>query len=185
VGVIVSIASTWLLTAAIVVVILMTPALLQKLFPVPPHATLLASLAGSVALCASVIATSAATDRFGLRRTAVPMTLLLVVATAALYWGAARRPSDILPLYVLAGLGAGVASLTPVLMVRAFPPAVRFSGLSFSYNVAYAVFGGMTPLLVSWLVHFDRMAPVWYVAGVAVIGLAALLVAPAVRAVEN
>jgi hypothetical protein len=66
-------------------------------------------------------------------------------------------------------------------MVRAFPPAVRFSGVSFSYNVSYAVFGGMTPLLISWLVRFDRMAPVWYVAGVAVIGLIAVLLAPVAR----
>jgi hypothetical protein len=34
-------------------------------------------------------------------------------------------------------------------MVKAFPPVVRFSGLSFSYNVAYAIFGGLTPMVVS------------------------------------
>jgi MFS family permease len=180
-GVIAAIASTWLLTAAIVVVILMTPTLLQKLFFLPAHETLMANLAGTAALGVSTIAASAATDRFGLRRTAVPTTLLLVASTAALYWGAAHMPSELLPLYVLAGLGAGIAGLTPVLMVRAFPPAVRFSGLSFSYNISYAVFGGMTPLLVSWLVHFDRMAPVWYVAAVGVIGLVAALLAPVAR----
>jgi MFS family permease len=181
-AVIAGIASTWLLTAAIVVVILMSPALLQKLFALPPNAALLANLAGTAALSASVVAASAATDRFGLRRTAVPMVLLLVGATAALYWGAAHSPAHLLPFYLLAGCGAGVAGLTPVLMVRAFPPSVRFTGLSFAYNVSYAVFGGITPLLVAWLVHVSRMAPVWYVAAVAVIGLAASLLAPVARA---
>jgi len=173
-----SMASTWMLTAAIVVVILMTPSLLQKLFALSPRDTLLANLAGTVSLCVSAVVVGMATDRFGLRRTAVPVVLLLVGSTYALYFGAASRPHALVWLYVLAGAGAGAVTLTPVLMVRAFPASVRFSGLSFSYNVAYAVFGGATPLLVSWLVHLDRLAPAHYVAGVAVIGLAAVLLAP-------
>ncbi|NPD65958.1 MFS transporter [Lichenicola cladoniae] len=177
-AVVASMASTWMLTAAIVVVILMTPSLLQKLFALSPRDTLLANLAGTASLCVSAVMVGMATDRFGLRRTAVPVTLLLVGSTYALYLGAASRPDALVWLYLLAGAGAGVASLTPVLMVRAFPASVRFSGLSFSYNVAYAVFGGATPLLVSWLVHLDRLAPAHYVAGVAAIGLAAVFLAP-------
>jgi VIT1/CCC1 family predicted Fe2+/Mn2+ transporter len=64
-------------------------------------------------------------------------------------------------------------------MVRAFPAPVRYSGVSFSYNIAYPVFGGLTPLLVSWLIHLDRMAPAHYVAGVTALGLLATLMAPA------
>ncbi|MGI4744897.1 MAG: MFS transporter [Janthinobacterium lividum] len=173
-----SMASTWMLTAAIVVVILMTPSLLQKLFALSPRDTLLANLAGTASLCVSAVVVGMATDRFGIRRTAIPVVLLLVGSTYALYLGAAFRPHALVWLYVLAGAGAGTVSLTPVLMVHAFPASVRFSGLSFSYNVAYAVFGGATPLLVSWLVHLDRLAPAHYVAGVAVIGLAAVFLAP-------
>jgi hypothetical protein len=79
---------------------------------------------------------------------------------------------------VLAGAGAGAVSLTPVLMVHVFPPPVRFSGLSASYNIAYAVFGGATPLLVSWLNHLDRLAPAHYVACSCVVGLLAIMLAP-------
>jgi hypothetical protein len=42
-------------------------------------------------------------------------------------------------------------------MVKAFPPVVRFSGLSFSYNVAYAIFGGLTPMVVSLLLKESPM----------------------------
>jgi MFS family permease len=123
----------------------------------------------------------ALTDRFGVTRTAIPMLLLLVGGTYALYLGAAHQPQALIPLYLLAGAGAGVVTVTPLLMVRAFPPAVRFSGISFSYNVAYAVFGGLTPLLVSWLVQFDRLAPAHYTAGVAVVALLATLLASRVH----
>ena len=64
----------------------------------------------------------------------------------------------------------GVVGVVPVVMVQAFPPAVRFSGLSFSYNVAYAVFGAGTAAMIGWLaVHAGRMAPAYYVVITAVV----------------
>jgi MFS family permease len=173
-----SVISTWMLTAAIVVVILMTPSLLQNLFGLAPHDVLLANLAGAAALCLSTVAMGAATDRFGIRRVSIPLLLLLIAATYGLYIGAERLPSALLPLYFLAGIAAGAAVLTPVVMVRAFPTAVRFTGVSFSYNISYALFGGVTPLLVSWLAHVNRLNPAHYVAAVTVLGLLATLIAP-------
>ena len=173
-----SIISTWMLTAAIVVVILMTPSLLQNLFRLSPHDALVANLAGTAALCLSTFFVGAATDRFGIRRVSVPLLLLLIAATYALYIGAERLPSALVPLYVLAGIGAGGAVLAPLTMVRAFPPTVRFTGVSFSYNIAYAVFGGVTPLLVSWLAHLNRLSPAHYIAAVTMLGLVAILMAP-------
>ncbi len=177
-AVLAAMASTWMLTAAIVVVILMTPALLQRWFAIPPRQALLANLLGSLSLCLSTVAVGAATDRLGLRRVAAPVLLLLVSGTYALYLGARSCPNALPLFYVLAGAGAGAVCLTPVLMVRAFPPAVRFSGVSLSYNVAYAAFGGVTPLLVVWMAGRDPLAPAHYVAGMAAVGLLATWLAP-------
>jgi len=44
-------------------------------------------------------------------------------------------------------------------MVNAFPATVRFSGLSFSYNLAYAIFGGLTPMCVTLWVQQDVLPP--------------------------
>jgi MFS family permease len=167
-----------MLTAAIVVVILMTPSLIPKLFHIPASQVQTANLVATAALCISVIVIGIATDRFGVRRVALPILLLLIGATYALYLGARSTPSALLPLYALAGFGAGGCVLTPIAMVQAFPASVRFSGVSFSYNLAYAIFGGLTPLLVSWVVHFDRIGPAHYVAVVTVAGFIAILVTP-------
>jgi MFS family permease len=137
-----------------------------------------ANLAASVALCVSTLIIGAATDRFGVRRVAVPTLLLLIVSTYALYLGAKVMPGALLPLYALAGFGAGAVVLTPIIMIHAFPASIRFSGVSFCYNVGYAVFGGMTPLLVTWLVHLDRIGPAHYIAAATVAGLVATLMAP-------
>ncbi|MEK6296347.1 MAG: MFS transporter, partial [Paraburkholderia tropica] len=55
-------------------------------------------------------------------------------------------------------------------MVNAFPAVVRFSGISFSYNVAYAVFGGLTPIVVALMMKSEPLAPPYYVAAICVLG---------------
>lgn len=39
----------------------------------------------------------------------------------------------------------------PILMSEVFRAKIRFSGISFSYNISYAISGGITPQLVFWL----------------------------------
>jgi uncharacterized membrane protein HdeD (DUF308 family) len=70
----------------------------------------------------------------------------------------------LLPLYAITGFTVGTTGAIPFVMVHAFPAAVRFSGISFSYNIAYAVFGGLTPIIVSLFVKNSPMAPAYYVA---------------------
>jgi len=60
----------------------------------------------------------------------------------------------------------------PTVLVRAFPPPVRFSGISFAYNVAYAIFGGLTPLFVTLLMKQQPLAPAHYVAALCAVGVA-------------
>jgi MFS family permease len=167
-----------MLTAAIIVVILMTPSLLPKLFGIASSQAQIANLAATAALCISTVVIGAATDRFGVRRVAVPMLLFLISSAYGLYRGTETMPAALLPLYALAGFGAGGVVLTPIMMIRAFPTSIRFSGVSFSYNLAYAVFGGLTPLLVPWLAHLDRIGPAHYIAAVTAVGLCATLMAP-------
>ena len=45
-----------------------------------------------------------------------------------------------------------------------------FSGLSFSYNVAYAIFGGLTPVVLTLWLKSDPLAPAHYVAALASFG---------------
>ncbi|MGS6195716.1 MFS transporter, partial [Enterobacter hormaechei] len=59
----------------------------------------------------------------------------------------------------------------PYVMVRAFPPEVRFPGISFSYNVSYAIFGGLTPILVTVLMGVSPLAHAWYVLALSLMGL--------------
>lgn len=174
-GVVVSMLATWMLTAGIVVLILMTPNLMQKLHGIPATDTLLANVAATLTLTISAVAVGALMDRFGARIVTFVGGIALIGAAYALYVGPAADPELLLPIYAVAGFCVGVIGVVPVVMVRAFPPAVRFTGLSFSYNVAYAISGGLTPLAVSSLIVIDPLAPAHYVAAVTVIGVVAVL----------
>ncbi|MDC0707511.1 MFS transporter [Stigmatella sp. ncwal1] len=168
----VSMLVTWVLTAAIVVVVLMTPTLMQRSFGIPPAQALAANSLATVSLTLGCIGFGLATDRFGVGWMMGIGSLLLLAATYLLYLGVRTAPEHLAVLYAVAGGCVGVVGVVPTVMVRAFPAAVRFSGLSFSYNVAYALFGGLTPLVVTLLAKGTPLAPAHYVAVVCGVGLA-------------
>ncbi|MCB1574238.1 MAG: MFS transporter [Xanthomonadales bacterium] len=167
---------TWMLTAGIVVVILMTPTLVQSLFAIPPATAAEASSLATFALCVGCVAFGIAVDRFGVERVLVLGAIGLVAATAGLYRTLALAPEHFTLAYTITGLFVGVTGAIPSLMVRAFPAAIRFSGISFAYNIAYAISGGLTPLVVSlWIRAGEPNAPVYYVAAACLGGIVAAL----------
>ncbi len=166
---------TWLLTTAIVVVILMTPTLLQRGYHLAAGPVLNASCAGNLALSFGCVLAGLANDRFGIRRTILWGGSMLALTTMLLYRVAGLAPEWLLPAYALAGLFVGSITVVPVYLVRSFPPAVRFSGISVAYNVAYAILGGLTTLFVGGLPHGSQP---FYVAAVCLIGIATVILTP-------
>jgi MFS family permease len=161
---------TWVLSTAIVVVILFTPSYLQKVFQIPAALSLQANVAATFTLTVGCAVVGWASDRFGTKAVMLVGWGGLVVTTYLFYLGLPGTPESLIWSYALVGFFVGSIALLPIVGVRAFPPAVRFSGLSFAYNMAYAVFGGLTPILISVWQQVDHLAPAHYVAGVAALG---------------
>ena len=161
---------TWLLTAAVVVTLLMMPTLLQGLGVSRADALSGNTLAIAATVVANIIAGLLA-DRYGSGRVLMLWSLLLGAAFWCFY-SQAQAGAYSPALYLLAGLGVGVTALVPSIAVAGFPAPVRFSGLSFSYNVAYAIAGGLTPVLLSLAIKDDASAPMQYIAAMAVLGVA-------------
>jgi len=79
---------------------------------------------------------------------------------------------------ILEGLFQGVI---PALMTEAFPAKVRYTGLSVSYNIALALFGGTTPMVSVWLIKISGgniLMPVYYLIASVVIAIVTLLFMP-------
>lgn len=174
----VSMALTWVLSAGIVVVILFTPTYLQQIYTVPAALALQANSVATFMLAVGCIAFGMANDRFGTRPTMLAGFAALLAASYAFYATLPGTPGSLLVSYGLAGFFVGVVAMVPIVAVRAFPAEVRFSGLSFAYNVSYAIFGGLTPVALTLWLRADPLAPAHYVAGLAALGLL-LALAPA------
>ena len=170
-AVILTMLMTWLLSAAIVVMILMTPTLVQKLYAIPAAIALQANSIATLFLSLGCVTFGALADRFGAGRVLMGGCTMLGITSALFYQQMAVAPQNINGLYALCGFFVGVIGVVPSVAVKAFPPVVRFSGLSFSYNVAYAVFGGLTPVVVSMLLPLDPLAPAHYVEALSVVGV--------------
>src|SRR5262249_32435040 len=140
----------------------MTPQLLQKMQGVPLATALKANNVATFSLIAGNIVSGVIIDRIGAGRFFAFGSVLLGVSIWLFYTQSAAKPALLLPLYALTGLLVGVVGGVPYVMVRAFPARIRFSGLSFSYNIAYAVFGGLTPIFVSLLLPWSPLAHLYY-----------------------
>ncbi|EQB2599671.1 MFS transporter [Aeromonas salmonicida] len=171
-SVVISMLLTWLLSAGIVVVILMTPTYLQKVHGISPADALTANSLAILALTLGCIVYGRLIDALGSGPTFMLGSLLLAGSSYAFYHGLVAGTDQLVPLYMLAGFAVGIVGAVPYVMVNAFPAVVRFSGLSFSYNVAYAIFGGLTPMLVTLWMKNDVLAPSHYVVSLSALGFA-------------
>lgn len=84
-AVVISMLLTWLLSAGVVVVILMSPVWLQKHYGFAPAITLQANSIATIMLCIGCLLAGLAADRFGASRTFIVGSLLLAVASWAFY----------------------------------------------------------------------------------------------------
>ncbi|PHM71124.1 MFS transporter [Xenorhabdus kozodoii] len=162
---------TWLLSAGIVVVILMTPTYLQTVFHLEQSLTLQANSLAIISLAIGCITAGYLCDKWGAGIVLMVGCILLAATTWFFYHNISHEPLKLFSTYSLTGLTVGVIGATPFVMVNSYPPEVRFSGISFSYNVAYAIFGGLTPIFVTLLLAYTPLAPAYYMLVLSAVGL--------------
>ncbi|WP_370549204.1 MFS transporter [Edwardsiella tarda] len=172
-SVVISMLLTWLLSAGIVVVILMTPSLLQTQYGLPAALTLQANSVAIVTLTLGCIVAGMLADRVGAGRLFIAGSLLLGACSWQFFSQLSPQieAGQLFWRYGLAGFSVGLVGAVPFVMVCAFPAEVRFSGISFSYNLAYAVFGGLTPIAVTLLLALTPLAAGWYVLALSSLGV--------------
>ena len=171
-----ALALTWVLTAAIVVVILFTPTYLQQVFHVPARDALRANTGATITFIIGCLAFGWASDRAGTRAAMIVGFAGLLGSSYLFYSWLPDAPVFLNLTYALTGFFVGSVTTVPIVALRLFPAPVRFSGLSFSYNVSYAIFGGLTPVVLSLWLRTDPMAPAYYVGGLSILGIGLALV---------
>ncbi|RUR16650.1 MFS transporter [Legionella sp. km535] len=85
-------------------------------------------------------------------------------------------------LYLLAFLASAFllgisAGIIPRLLSELFPTTIRYSGIAVSYNLGFALFGGLTPFISLSLIYYSGIAtiPAVYLIAVAVMSIISLM----------
>ena len=110
-------------------------------------------------------------DRIGVWRSIVLYSVLLPLGIGLLY--ASLVGQWALPglAYAFAGLTCGIVGVVPSVMVGLFPAPIRVSGISFTYNIAYALWASTTPLLLIALMPWSAWVCVMFCAMMGLVGV--------------
>lgn len=118
-------------------------------------------------------------DKYGRKPVITAGTLATLVISLPAFYAIVHWRSGVVLLSTAAVLGALTGILSPPILVsvtEALPREVRSSVVSVIYAVTVALFGGTTPLMITWIITATgyRMAPAWFLAIASVITLAAV-----------
>ena len=162
---------TCVLTSAVVVFVVITPTMMQKTFGMTASHTFALSALGIVFLNIGCVIAGLLVDRIGAWRTVMLYSLLLPLGVGVLYGCLISGGDWVGAAYALAGLACGVVGAVPSVMVGLFPARIRVSGISFTYNIAYAAWASITPLLLIGLMPWSPWICVMFCAVMGVVGL--------------
>ncbi|RFA19351.1 MFS transporter [Subtercola boreus] len=130
--------------------------------PVGSGAALFSNALASVVVIVVVISSGFVSDRIG-RKPAMMLSCFLVLVLPypllSLVIAAHSFAVTVLVQCILAASVALFLGCLPVVLVESIPARVRVAGLSTSYNVASAVFGGFAPLIAGALVAVTGAPP--------------------------
>lgn len=168
---------TWFLTGCVVVIILAMPNLLIGTFGYERALTFKMQSAAIVMQMLGCILAGTLADRFGCAKVMMLGATALAV-TAGIFYHSLEHANHIsvFLLYMLLGLCSGTVGMVSSSMVKMFPAPIRFSGISFSYNVSYAIVGGMTLPLIQILSQYSKIGAMYYIFALAIMAVCTALV---------
>jgi MFS transporter, MHS family, proline/betaine transporter len=100
--------------------------------------------------------------------------VVILLFSYPFYAALETRALNLTLLLVLAGLAAGLPNGSfAVVLTDLFPTRIRFSGVALSFNIAFTIFSGMSPLIATTLIRETgrATAPALLAAGTALITL--------------
>jgi MFS family permease len=162
---------TCVLTSAVVVFVVITPTMMQKTFGMTASHTFALSALGIVFLNIGCVLAGLLVDRIGAWRTVMLYSLLLPLGIGVLYGCLISGGNWTGLAYAIAGLSCGVVGAVPSVMISLFPARVRVSGISFTYNIAYAAWASITPLLLIGLMPWSPWICVMFCAVMGAVGV--------------
>jgi MFS transporter, MHS family, proline/betaine transporter len=152
----------------------------QKTLHLPASTAFTATLVGGLILAIGCPFAGHLSDKISRPLLMAIACWLFVLTSYPSFWLMAAWPSlaaCIVAVGWLQLVKAGYSGVLPSLLSEQFPVEVRAIGVSFGFSTAVSIFGGLAPLVATWLiaVTHDPLSPSYYLIVTAVMSLAALI----------
>jgi MHS family proline/betaine transporter-like MFS transporter len=152
----------------------------QKTLHLPASTGFTATLVGGVILAIGCPLAGHLSDKISRPRLMVLACLLFVLTSYPAFWLMAAWPSlaaCIIAVGWLQLVKAAHSGVLPSLLSEQFPVEVRAIGVSLSFSTAVSIFGGLAPLVATWLIAQtgDPLSPSYYLIFTALLSLVALI----------
>jgi MFS family permease len=120
----------------------------------------------------------ALSDRWGQKMVIMICSVFLIPAGIYFYHSIVIHGNVMLSYMLLSILSGGIVGTVSAYLTKLFPTDVRYSGIAFCYNVGFAIFGGLTPALATYLIHHsnDAKAPSYLMSVVFIIAVISLFI---------
>jgi MFS transporter, MHS family, shikimate and dehydroshikimate transport protein len=164
------------------IVVTFTPSYIIRQLGVPRYVALVGLLLAGVAQTVAILIFSRVADRVGKRPVAIWSATCIFLLSYPFFWLVDTRQPALIWLAMCAWIFAEGAlyGITGVYIAELFPVRLRYSGISFGYQGAGVLGGGLAPMIATALTQWAGGAS-WpvatYLAGIAVIGLVAVCLA--------
>lgn len=169
----------WGFAVSIYLIFIYLTSYLHSFLRIPMHRALTANTIAMVFMMCCIPFMGRVSDRVGRRPllfTAFGGLIVLAFPLFSLFFKHSFM-AILSALLIFALMESMLQGVAPAAMAEMFPARVRYTGLSVSYNIAMAVFGGTAPVMATWLIKVtghNIWMPAVYLGFSALIGLIAV-----------
>jgi MFS transporter, MHS family, proline/betaine transporter len=168
-------------STAVNYLIVFMPTYVVKTLNMPPVVGYEATLAGALVVTFLTPISGMISDRIGRTTHMIAINLVMLLSIAPTFLLLTRNPTPaiiIMGVIWLAMLKSLYFGPLPALMSELLPAATRATGLGLGYNIGVTVFGGMGPVIMTWLgtiAFIGDLSPAYYLTMIGFLSLSALI----------
>ncbi|KEQ18775.1 MFS transporter [Endozoicomonas numazuensis] len=142
------------IATSVPLLLLFTPGYLSHLLHYDPGDVALANALGGVCSSLVFLMMGLLSERFQTRTLLLLASWMLILSAWPIFGWLVNGTAHVILIMCLGSiLRGGVAGIAPLTLASIFPVHVRYSGIAFCYNLSFALFSGITPILAIELIR--------------------------------
>lgn len=151
--VIIGVALVSIMATSIILAIIFMPTYLSKIAGLPVEKISDAIFIETMITTTSIYVAGVLANKFDIVKLFIGSILIILIAAVLCYFGIAHDYNLVLSLGIFAVFNGVIIVLPPIFLSYLFPVHVRLTGVALSYNIAFVIFAGLTPMITTSIIE--------------------------------